>query len=579
MTLTDFQSFRPAPVALGCFLVLALLACDDDNPTPDPVVADASDDVVRPTPDAGDASDDVDRPDRQIQDISTDPGAPDGDARDSSDDADVVEDLFDAGCVPTGPEVSWEACSDGIDNDCDGVTDGGPGCSVCPPAGEGGGDETGDAACSDGLDNDCNGFVDCVDFACTNDETVTVCNENTDALCSDGVDNDGDGRIDCAGRSCTDPENDPLVTVCIPPAGSEVADGEESTEALCSNGLDDDLNGRVDCDDDVCRGVGYCSAEGEGEDAVDCADGLDNDGDGRVDCADGHCRGDTYCMGEGTDVACSDGEDNDHDGVIDCADPSCYLEAVVSVCSSIPEVCDNDEDDDGDGFADCFDPECAETCSAAACSDENPIGACETAGEVCSIGGVCAQPIAALDLTSGPTLLITEILPDPVTVRDGDGEYIEVTSVLDIPVNLTGLSISDESRDFAVPEVLSIPAGGTLVFVRDPDPLANGGIEDAARIPLSLNQDGDTIALRVGETVLHSVTYPGVENDLENTGTEALPGRSQQLDSEYIDSLTDGVGGVDPTWCLTARVEPTRYSGDEELGDYGTPGTDNLVCP
>ena len=71
------------------------------------------------------------------------------------------------------------------------------------------------------IDNDENGYVDCDDFACSRNDSVTVCGdsgnsgngnpENTDALCGDMMDNDGDGFTDCDDFDCSRTE---AVTVC-----------------------------------------------------------------------------------------------------------------------------------------------------------------------------------------------------------------------------------------------------------------------------------------------------------------------------------------------------------------------------
>ncbi|MCP4657973.1 MAG: hypothetical protein GY856_21400 [bacterium] len=63
------------------------------------------------------------------------------------------------GCTPTeNPEVS---CSDGVDNDCDGLTDGAdPDCVTCTPT------ENPEVSCSDGVDNDCDGLTDGADPDC-----------------------------------------------------------------------------------------------------------------------------------------------------------------------------------------------------------------------------------------------------------------------------------------------------------------------------------------------------------------------------------------------------------------------------
>jgi hypothetical protein len=149
----------------------------------------------------------------------------------------------DAGtCVYTGAENNAAACTDGVDNDCDGFRD----CndfdcptSVCPrdggtatdrPACDSGGvRENTSAACSDGIDNDCDGFTDCRDFSCqtcavtaclvgggvpTPDGGVCVCRgvESTNAACDDRVDNDCDGFVDCADFDCS--RSDGGVSVC-----------------------------------------------------------------------------------------------------------------------------------------------------------------------------------------------------------------------------------------------------------------------------------------------------------------------------------------------------------------------------
>jgi len=49
----------------------------------------------------------------------------------------------------------------------------------------------------------------------------------------------------------------------------------------------------------------------------DCSDGVDNDGDGRVDSADAGCSGPTDWLERRNGMECDDGVDNDADGMID----------------------------------------------------------------------------------------------------------------------------------------------------------------------------------------------------------------------------------------------------------------------
>ena len=95
--------------------------------------------------------------DRRTCDVISDAGASTTD--------DLLFTLDDGGdpncepCVPTeDPEVS---CSDGIDNDCDGLIDGDdPDCNGCVPT------EDPEVSCSDGVDNDCDGLIDGDDPDC-----------------------------------------------------------------------------------------------------------------------------------------------------------------------------------------------------------------------------------------------------------------------------------------------------------------------------------------------------------------------------------------------------------------------------
>jgi hypothetical protein len=107
-------------------------------------------------------------------------------------------------CTPSGMESTNASCSDGVDNDCDGYVDCNDfNCSrtaavtVCHDAGSAidvptardsgtrrdigpctvSGTESTNAACSDGVDNDCDGFVDCNDFNCSRTAAVTVCHD------------------------------------------------------------------------------------------------------------------------------------------------------------------------------------------------------------------------------------------------------------------------------------------------------------------------------------------------------------------------------------------------------------------
>ncbi|MGR3311284.1 MAG: MopE-related protein [Candidatus Brocadiales bacterium] len=194
--------------------------------------------------------------------------------------------------------------------------------------------------CGDGVDNDCDGLTDCDDLDC---ECESACAQPTETSCTNGVDDDCDGLTDCDDPDCR------CDIVCVPP----------TTETDCTNRIDDDCDGFVDCNDTDCPPSSICPEDVE----IICNDGLDNDGDGLVDCDDPDCQIDgdgdrslappcgndcddtNPAVNHGVAEICDDGVDNDCDGTIDCIGPR-------------DEICDDGVDNDGDGLVDCADPDC-----------------------------------------------------------------------------------------------------------------------------------------------------------------------------------------------------------------------------
>ena len=191
--------------------------------------------------------------------------------------------------------------------------------------------------CTDGVDNDGDGMADCDDQDCQNDIACQL--PETETVCDDGRDDDGDGFVDCADTDCT---NDP---VCAPQPVAEI----------CDDGLDNDLDGATDCDDADCVNDSACAPQPVVE---ICDDSIDNDLDGATDCDDTDCTNDTACAQQPEAEVCDDGLDNDGDGFTDCDDQEC---AADPVCDQTPvfEDCADGVDNDGDGFIDCTDTDCA----------------------------------------------------------------------------------------------------------------------------------------------------------------------------------------------------------------------------
>ncbi len=105
--------------------------------------------------------------------------------------------------VPPGPIEQGDLCSDGIDNDGNGLADcDDETCGTapwCPAGGEAG------PLCRDGQDNDADRLVDCEEPSC---QTSRYCEAGPEMglQCQDETDNDKNGLIDCQEPSCQDSE-------------------------------------------------------------------------------------------------------------------------------------------------------------------------------------------------------------------------------------------------------------------------------------------------------------------------------------------------------------------------------------
>jgi hypothetical protein len=251
--------------------------------------------------------------------------------------------ICDGDCDDADPAVNPDAAEvcDGIDNDCDPATDeevdgDGDGLSVCDDDCDDDHADVfpGNAEACDGIDNDCDGVVP-----------------------ADEIDDDGDGMTECEG-DCDDadaltydgaPEQcDGIDNDCDGVADEDVdedldGDGYNACQGDCDNndpvvfpgateicdGKDDDCDGDLPLDEADADGDGTMACEGDCDDD-DAGLNLDDlDGDNWTTC-DGDCDDDDAANFPGNDELC-DGLDNDCDGA--------------------PAA--DELDEDGDGYMEC----------------------------------------------------------------------------------------------------------------------------------------------------------------------------------------------------------------------------------
>ena len=305
--------------------------------------------------------------------------------------------------IDVNPEQT-EMCTDGVDNDCNGLAD------FRDPTCAGFFDGDGDGHCP--LGEDTNGDGDCIDAGEADgepdcDDTDGMVSPSASEVCTNGGDDDCDGLVslgdpDCAGYldtdgdrycfvgfdmnrdgDCADPEEEGGASDCddtraeVNPTVDETCTAAElaTCGSFCTNSLDDDCDGSLDGFDPGCA-MDFRDFDGDGW----CGVGPDLNADG--DCSDegeqvgpADARPNDPTVYPGAPENCVDMRDNDQDGMVDEA-----------------EYCTRDADADGDGFCpvgrdlngdgDCLDDDLGENYYASDC-DESDVARNPGAEEEC----------------------------------------------------------------------------------------------------------------------------------------------------------------------------------------------------
>ncbi|MEQ1501619.1 MAG: MopE-related protein [Myxococcota bacterium] len=358
------------------------------------------------------------------------------------------------------------------------------------------------------------------------------------------ADDDGFAGLDAGGADCDDA--DPTVF----PGAPEACDG-----------VDDDCDGGVDEVDDEnlwrpdADGDGFGDASAAPVAACDAPSGWVVDG---TDCddADPAVRPDaTETWYDGVDQDC-DGNDDDQDGDghpigDDCNDGAASIHpgAQETWYDGVDQDCDgNDDDQDGDGYPGDGGTDCVDT----------DAGIHPLAPELPD--GVDQDCDLRIDegLWARGTLVISEVLTNPVRTSDPLGRFVELTNPTagDVELGDVVVTVGVLDTSFAGNPTV-VPPGGSITVCTDTDPALNGGIACAAQIGW------------IGFVQELSITGAGVALDeLSWVGWGPMPsGGSLELAADHLDPDDDD---LEANWC--PATDPFG------VGDLGTPGFVGAAC-
>ncbi|HIA01021.1 MAG TPA: hypothetical protein EYN66_03805 [Myxococcales bacterium] len=299
-----------------------------------------------------------------------------------------------------------------------------------------------------------------------------------------------------------------------------------------------------------------------------CNDGLFCTVDA-CDCDGGACSHEPKQLNQG--VCCESGDNESCDDGDKCTLDAC----VGNICrhsKSLLVECCVDDGDCSDGNA-CTNDAC--DVESGTCSHEpvGNVGCCNSSEECDDLNATTLDACINfecvytenLDYCVPPTtsvIVINELMINPSTAGDSDGEWIELFNSTDVDVDVSTWILSDLGGSGVVVSAdapLIVPGGGYLVLCRNADPLINGNVncdfEYGGEFELA-NQD-DQIILKDGTGEIHDqVYYDGGPNFPNPSGASIA----------LVNPIEDN--NVGARWKTSLMVIPGS-------GDLGTPGAEN----
>ena len=248
----------------------------------------------------------------------------------------------------------------------------------------------------------------------------------------------------------------------------------------------------------------------------------------------------------------TNGTDDDGDGDVDCEDTDCDQDPA---CTTPPENCSNGVDDDGDGLIDCNDPDCA--------ADPN-----------------CQAP------PSGFSFIASDETAD-YSVDTGVGSFSATLSVSEdsgasgYPNDTQGFSFG-LSHDSSLLAVITFTAGSVLTELNTnngPDFIDINNFVDGITVGCVYNFSNSAFIAFVTPTAIGSVSYDTVPGGLigNNTGTTTGLNWSDALGTPPVVNILVVNGQAQPAAFDNGTVTLEPAIGGFVRGDFNSDGSINIA--
>jgi len=172
---------------------------------------------------------------------------------------------------------------------------------------------------------------------------------------------------------------------------------------------------------------------------------------------------------------------------------------------------------------------------------------------------ILSIPIEAIEYTSD--LVINEIMQNPFSATDADGEWIEITNVSEIDISLNGIILRDEGGEIHViaDNNLIVEPGNFVVLGSNDDPSLNGGTS------IDYQYSGFTLSNLWDEVILSHPNGMIIDEVYYDNG-DSFPDESGKSMMLINPSLDNNLG---ENWAVADIVFGS--------GDFGTPGQENYT--